>query len=175
MAVCSAIVKRTAWILHCYTIMKRDTTVQLTLLVDAAPEVIWNALTDPQLTKLYLEGLQVRGTWEIGSPLLWVETIEGAEHLRFKGQVMASLPGRRLRYTRLAADGKLPDEPGNYTTVDISFSQARHGHTRVELWHGDFAGLPQDVRRARAAGRLWVEALVGLKRVSEEQQALRAA
>lgn len=155
--------------------MERSTTVELTLLVDAAPEVIWRALIDPQLTKLYMEGWQGRSSWEPGSPVLWVEQVEGTEFVRAKGTVMASLPGRRLRYTRLATDGKLPDEPASYTTVDLVLEEERDGRTRVRLWHGDFAGLPQDVRKARAAGRVWVEALVGLKRVSEEQQGLMAA
>ena len=157
------------------TTMERDTTVHLTLLVDALPETIWKSLTDPQLSKLYLEGWQARSTWMTGASVLWLETEEGTEHLRAQGTIMACLPGRRLRYTRLLTNGKLPDEPASYTTVDIVLDEERDGRTRVELYHGDFAGLPHDVRTARAAGRTWVEALVGLKRVSEEQQAAIAA
>ena len=155
--------------------MERDTTVNLKLLVDASPDTIWKALVDPKLTKLYLEGWQARSAWRPGDPVLWVENVEGTEHLRAKGTVMASIPGRRLRYTKLPTDGKLPDEPASYTTVDIVLEQDRDGRTRLELWQGDFAGLPHDVRRARAAGRAWVEALVGLKRVSEEEMASKAA
>lgn len=155
--------------------MKRDTIVELTLLVDASPAVIWRVLTDPQLTKLYLEGWQGRSTWQQGAGLVWVEKVEGSELVRAKGTVMASIPAHRLRYTRLVTDGKLPDEPASYTTVDIVLDDLGDGRTRVRLWHGDFAGLPQDVRRARAAGRTWVEALVGLKRVSEEEQGVMAA
>ena len=148
--------------------MERDTTVQLTLLVDATPATIWQALTEPRLTKLYMEGWQARSTWKVGAPLLWVEQIEGMDHLRAKGTVMACIPEHRLRYTRLILDGKLPDEPASFTTVDITLEQEGTERTKVVLWHGDYAGLPQDVRRARAAGRVWVEALVGLKRISEE-------
>ncbi len=155
--------------------MERDTIVERTLLVDAGPMTIWKALTDPQWTKLYLEGWHARSEWKIGAPVMWVENVEGTEHLRAKGIVMACIPGRRLRYTRLLTDGKLPDEPASYTTVDIVLDEERDGRTRVQLWHGDFAGLPQDVRRARAAGRVWVESLVGLKRVAEELQSQRAA
>lgn len=149
--------------------MERDTTVQLTLLVDASPAAIWRSLTDPHLTKLYMEGWQVRSTLKVGSPILWVEQIEGMEYVRAQGTVMACIPDRRLRYTRLVLDGKLPDEPASYTTVDVTLEQEEPQRTRVELWHGDFAGLPHDVRRARATGRAWVESLVGLKRITEEQ------
>ncbi len=156
-------------------VMERDTTISLTLLVDATAETIWHSLTDPQRTKLYMEGWQVRSSWKVGTSILWVEQIDGTEHVRAKGVVMAFIPGRRLRYTRLVTDGKLPDEPASYTTVDINLESLSAGHTRVELWHGDFAGLPHDVRRARATGRVWVEALVGLKRISEEQHDRLAA
>lgn len=155
--------------------MKRDTIVERTLLIDAGPATIWKALTDPQVTKLYLEGWQARSAWKVGAPLLWFENVEGTEHLRAQGTVMAMIPGRRLRYTRLLTDGKLPDVPASYTTVDIVLDEERDGRTRVQLWHGDFAGLPHDVRRARAAGRVWVESLVGLKRVTEEMQTQKAA
>ncbi len=155
--------------------MERETTVQRTVLVEASPMVIWEVLTDPLSTKLYLGGQQARSTWKTGASVLWVETIERSETLRAKGTVMASMPGHRLRYTKLPTDGKLPDEPASYTTVDLFMEEVGEGLTRVELWQGDFAGLPQDVRRARAAGRDWDEALVGLKRVSEEKQAQKAA
>jgi uncharacterized protein YndB with AHSA1/START domain len=164
-----------AWIMRCSLIMERVTTVQLILLVDASPAVIWKALTDPQLTKLYREGLQARSRWERGAPLQWVDLTEGQENIRAQGIVMTALNEQRLRYTFLELDGGLPDEPASYTTVDISMEVERDGRTRIQLWQGDFAGLPQDVRRAREAGKQWVEALVGLKRTAEEQQGAMAA
>lgn len=155
--------------------MERVTTIQLTLLVDASPAVIWKALTDPHLTKLYREGWQARSEWERGSPLQWVDRTEGQEYLRAKGTVMTAVFGQRLRYTYLELERGLPDEPASYTTVDIAMEVERDGRTRIQLWQGDFAGLPQDVRRAREEGKKWVEALVGLKRTAEEQQGLMAA
>ncbi len=155
--------------------MERETVIQRTLLVDAGPQAIWRALTEPELTKLYSEGWQARSTWKQGAPVVWVEKVEGEEHVRAKGTVMASQPGRRLRYTCLVLGSDLPDEPSSYTTVDLLLEPERDGRTRLELWHGDFAGLPQDVRRAREAGREWVEVLVGIKRVAEEEQRSQAA
>ncbi|MCC6399895.1 MAG: SRPBCC domain-containing protein [Flavobacteriales bacterium] len=155
--------------------MERETIIQRTLLVDASPRAIWRVLTEPQLTKLYLEGSQARSSWKPGAPVVWVDKTDGQERVRAKGIVMACQTERRLRYTCLLVDSDLPDEPASYTTVDILLEPERDGRTRLELWHGDFAGLPQDVRRAREAGREWVEVLVGIKRTAEEQQDQMAA
>lgn len=155
--------------------MEKETIVERTLLVDAAPMVIWKVLTEPELSKLYMDGWMVRSTWRRGAPIVWTERVEGETHNRAKGTIMASLPGRRLRYTQYMVSSGLPDSPESYNTVDISLSEEKDGRTKVHLWHGDFAGLPDDVRRAREAGRKWVEALVGLKRTAEEQQGALAA
>lgn len=145
------------------------------MFVNAGPEVVWKALTDPELTKLYMQGWMGLSSWKPGTPLRWMEKQDGQQVEQAQGTVMESLPARRLRYTCYKPSSGLPDEPASYTTVDITLEVDRDGRTRLHLWHGDFAGLPNDVRRAREAGRTWVEALVGLKRVAEEQQDLMAA
>jgi uncharacterized protein YndB with AHSA1/START domain len=155
--------------------MERETTIERSLYINASPEVIWRVLTEPELTKLYREGWHVRSDWKRGGPVQWFDKLEGVEQLKAQGTLMAYLPGDRLRYTWLDLRHELPDEPASYTTVDISLHAERDGRTHLHLWHGDFAGLPHDVRRAREVGRQWVEALVGLKRVAEEQQGQMAA
>ena len=155
--------------------MEQPTTVDRVLYVDASPEVIWKTLTDPQLTKLYRHNRLVFSDWRRGSPIRWMERTEGEQVLHEHGIIMAGDPGRRLRYTTFSPSGGLPDEPGNYTTVDILLETERDGRTKVTLWQGEFAGLPDAVKRAREAGRDWVEALVGLKRVAEEQERAIAA
>ncbi|HOZ40337.1 MAG: SRPBCC domain-containing protein [Flavobacteriales bacterium] len=155
--------------------MERGTSIRLTLLVDASTEAVWRTLVEPHLTRLYRAGQQASTTWERNSPLLWVEHVEGQQHLRAKGTVLAYQPGQRLRYTQYEPASGLPDEPASYTTVDLALTAERDGRTRVDLWQGDFAGLPHDVRRTREASKQWVEALVGLKRTAEEQQGQMAA
>jgi len=155
--------------------MEQVTINQLTLLVDASPNVIWRALTEPALMKHYRSGWQAQSTWKRGAELEWVERSEGQEIVRAKGTVMAAYENQRLRYTYYELDSGLPDEKASYITIDISITVERDGRSCIQLWQGDFAGLPQDVRRAREAGKQWVEALVGLKRISEEQQGMRTA
>ncbi|MBP7513975.1 MAG: SRPBCC domain-containing protein [Flavobacteriales bacterium] len=152
-----------------------ETNVLRTLLVDAPQEFIWKALTDPNITRLYTSRA-ISQDLRQGEPLQWYSREEDStRHMMAKGMVLALVPGERLRYTHYHVGSDLPDEFANYTTVDIHLTPEPDGRTRVDLWEGDFAGLPQAVKRAREAGKVWVEALVGLKRESEEQARLMAA
>ncbi|MBL7964745.1 MAG: SRPBCC domain-containing protein [Flavobacteriales bacterium] len=155
--------------------MEKETIIQRTLLIDASLEVVWKALTEPELARLYSSGWMAQSTWKRGAPIVWKERVEGELFHRAHGTIMTCIPEQRLRFTLWTVGSGLADEPANYTTIDISLFEERDGRTRLELWHGDYAGLPEDTKRAREAGKHWVEALVGLKRVSEEQQGQRAA
>ncbi len=139
-----------------------ETNVLRTLLVDAPPAAVWEALTDPKLARLYMGAMPC------------CELQPGNQTLVAKGTILAVKPGDRLRYSTYSPSSKLPDEPASHTTVDLHLIPAGGG-TRVELWQGDFAGLPDAARRAREAGRNWVEHLVGLKRVAEETWEAKAA
>lgn len=151
-----------------------ETNVLRTLLVDAPPAAVWKALTDPALARLYMGATPTSGLRR-GRPIQWfAQEPQGDATLIAKGVLMAVLPGERLRYTTVAVNGDLPDEPASHTTVDLHLIPDGSG-TRVELWQGDFAGLPNAPRRAREAGKVWVERLVGLKRVSEEVWEAKAA
>ncbi len=152
-----------------------ETNVLRTLLVDAPPDAVWKALTEPQLARLYM-GAVPSTDLQPDKPVQWFRREEnGDQTLVAKGTVLAVHPGERLRYTTYSPKTKLPDEPASHTTVDIHLIAEEDGGTRVELWQGDFAGLPHAVRLAREAGKQWVEQLVGLKRTAEEQQRALAA
>ena len=152
-----------------------ETNVMRTLLVDAPPEVIWKSLIDPNITRLYTS-TAISTDLKAGGPIQWFSREEDSTRLVVaKGTVMALVPNERLRYTTYHVGSDLPDEPASHTTVDLLLEPEPDGRTRVTLWEGDFTGLPNAVRRAREAGKLWVEALVGLKRESEEQARAMAA
>lgn len=152
-----------------------ETNVLRTLLVDAPQEVIWKALTDPSITRLYTS-TSISQDLEPGRSIQWFARQEDqTRQLVAKGTVLALVPNERLRYTNYVLASGLPDEPASHTTVDLHLEPEPDGRTRVSLWEGDFTGLPNAVKRAREAGKVWVEVLVGLKRESEEQARLMAA
>jgi uncharacterized protein YndB with AHSA1/START domain len=152
-----------------------ETNVLRTMLVDAPPAAVWKALVDPNLARLYM-GATPCCELQRGKPIQWYLREESGDRtLVAKGTVMALLPAERLRFTYYTLASKLPDEPASHTTVDFHLIADGDDRTRVEFWQGDFAGLPDAERRAREAGRIWVEHLVGLKRVAEETWEAKAA
>lgn len=149
--------------------MEKITTVDRTMMIDAPPSAVWKAMTDPSLIRLYRMNSSMEGGWEKGGWVRWYELKDGKEVLQAKGKVLEMMPERRLRHSNYSPSLGLPDEPENYTTIDFTLDVERDGRTRLHLWQGEFAGLPHAERLARAAGKEWVEALVGLKRIAEEQ------
>ena len=125
--------------------MDKQTTVERTLYIDAPPGVVWKAMTESHLIRLYRLNSSIQGEWRKGAMIQWFELKDGKEVLQAKGKVMELMPGHRLRHTTYTPASGLP------------------------VWQGEFAGLPHAERLAREAGRRWVEALVGLKRVAEEE------
>ncbi len=154
---------------------KDETNVHRTLIVDAPAEFVWAALSDPKLTHLSL-AWSLQGELQRGNRFQWLVRDEaGANEVAALGTVLTMFPGQRLRYSHYDVRSGLPDEPASRTTVDLHLIPEAVDRTRLELWQGDFDGLPHAARRAREAGRQWVERLVGVKRVAEELSRAEAA
>ncbi|MCB0766756.1 MAG: SRPBCC domain-containing protein [Flavobacteriales bacterium] len=155
---------------------KDETNVHRTLIVDAPVEFVWAALSDPKLTHLSL-AWSLKGELQRGKRFQWMTRDEEGSGgaVAAEGTVLTLFPGERLRYSHYDVRSGLPDEPASRTTVDLHLIAETPGRTRLELWQGDFLGLPHAARRAREAGRQWVERLVGVKRVAEELSRAQAA
>jgi len=64
---------------------------------------------------------------------------------------------------------------GAQNEARLTLAGTNEHRNAVHLRQGDFAGLPDAVRRAREVGKVWVEALVGLKREAEQEARSLAA
>ncbi|MBL7950588.1 MAG: SRPBCC domain-containing protein [Flavobacteriales bacterium] len=154
---------------------KDDTNVRRTLIVDAPAEFVWAALSDPKLTHLSMSWW-LQGELQRGKHFQWLKRDDvGTSLVAAEGTVLTVFPGERLRYSHYDVGNDLPDEPASRTTVDLHVIPESDERTRLEFWQGDFEGLPHAARRAREAGRNWVERLVGVKRVAEELSRAQAA
>ena len=56
--------------------------------IDAPPEKVWRALTDPELIKKYMFGSEVKTDWKPGSPITWTGEFEGRAY-EDKGEIIS--------------------------------------------------------------------------------------
>jgi len=90
-----------------------------TITINAIPEQVWNALTNPGIMKKWMAEpefeLEITTDWRVGHPI----TIKGFHHLPFinKGTVLRFEPYRVFKYNYLSSISELPEEPQNFTSI----------------------------------------------------------
>lgn len=84
--------------------------------IEATPDQVWAALTDPAQIKQYMFGSEVQTDWQVGSPIVWQGEYEGKRY-EDKGEILEFEPGRRLSMTHFSAMSGAEDTPENYHTL----------------------------------------------------------
>ncbi|WP_433216733.1 SRPBCC domain-containing protein [Dactylosporangium sp. CS-047395] len=126
-------------------------TRTFTLYIAATPERVWQALTEPTLTRRYYLGLAVESTWQPGTPILF-HARRGPINDVLYGEIVHAVPHLLLIHSLLAARCWL--------TWEITETQP--GLTRVALAVDDLEPDP-DPERDEA----WSRVVSGLKTVLE--------
>ena len=130
--------------------------------IDAPPEKVWRALTDPQLIKKYMFGSEVRTDWKPGSPITWQGEFEGRKYMD-KGEIIAVKPGRRLEVTHFSPLTGQEDRPENYHRVSYELQQT-DGGTSLRLTQDNSSSAEE----AEHSAATWQMMLDGLKKVAEQ-------
>lgn len=129
--------------------------------VSAAPDQVWQALTDPKQIKRYMFGAEVDASWEPGSPITWKGEYDGRSY-EDKGEVLEVEPGRRLAVNHFSPLSGQEDRPENYHRLTYEIEPAGdHTHVRLEQ---DNAGSPEEAEHSR---QNWQTMLDNLKNLVE--------
>jgi uncharacterized protein YndB with AHSA1/START domain len=84
--------------------------------IDAAPERVWAALTEPDQIAVYMQGSRVTTTWEIGTAITWDGEHDGRAY-QDKGEVLTYDEPHVLSVTHYSPMMGQPDEPESYHTL----------------------------------------------------------
>lgn len=139
--------------------------------IQATPAAVWDALVNPDKTKVYMFGCAALSDWKVGSPLLWEGTWEGQTMVFVKGNVTHIEPEKRLDYTVFDPNGSLADVPENYLTVSYVLEPTADG-TRFSVSQGDYNKVGEGARRYEESynnGEGWQPLLVQIKALVEGQ------
>lgn len=131
--------------------------------IEASPEDVWAALTDPEEIEKYMFGSQVETDWERGSPIAWKGEHEGkpfADH----GKILEIEPPHRLKVTHFSPTSGKQDLPENYHT--ILYELEEEGDTTTVRLSQDNNASPEEASHSQTN---WKKMLTGLKEVVEAE------
>jgi uncharacterized protein YndB with AHSA1/START domain len=131
--------------------------------IDAPPEEVWRALTDPAAIREFMFGSDVRTDWQPGSPITWKGEFEGKSY-EDKGEILTVQPGRLLEVSHFSPLSGQEDKPKNYHRVRYEL-QPDGGRTRLLLTQ-DNSGSAEEAEHSSAT---WQAMLDGLKKVVEQR------
>jgi uncharacterized protein YndB with AHSA1/START domain len=136
---------------------KQFRDAEANIVVAPPPERVWKALTDPADVKEYFLGTHVTSSWREGDPVTFEGEWQGKSY-QDKGTVLEARPNELLRITHYSPLSGLPDEPGNYHTVEYGLEAVAEG-TRVSIIQGNNRSDDE----AAESEKLWSTVLGNLK------------
>jgi len=81
---------------------------------------VWEALTNPELMKKWMSETEINiiTDWKVGSPMIIRGNLHGIK-FENKGTVLQFEPEKILQYNYLSSISRLPDQPGNYSSIEF--------------------------------------------------------
>jgi uncharacterized protein YndB with AHSA1/START domain len=98
--------------------------------IDAAPERVWEVLTDPDEIAQFMFGARVDTDWDEGSRISWSGEYDGNAY-EDHGEILEVVEGKRLRMTHFSPLSGEDDIPENHHTLDYQLSHDGTGTTLV--------------------------------------------
>jgi uncharacterized protein YndB with AHSA1/START domain len=136
--------------------------------VNAPPDLVWRALTDPAMVRQYMHGTNMQTDWIVGNPITWTGEWQGKAY-EDKGTVVAVEPKKLLKVTHWSPMGGSEDKPENYHTV--TYELAEHGQETILTLEQD--NNPTQEAANTMAEQNWGPVLDGLKAAAEKSATQR--
>jgi uncharacterized protein YndB with AHSA1/START domain len=145
-----------------------DYVVKKHVTIEASPEEVWQALTDPKFTKNYYFGCEVHSSWKIGSSIRFTRKIFWYT-FELKGEIRKIKPMKLLQYTLMKHKFFGKSDSTNYSLVTDELSLLEDGKTILSITD-DVGDAPGAEKRYRKSIQGWDNILHGLKQFLEEKK-----
>ena len=153
-----------------YKKMDEPKVVKSEITIDANPAKVWDALVNPEKTKVYMFGCETVSDWKVGSELLWRGEYEGKEMVFVKGKIVAIEPEKLLTYTVIDPFASYPDIPENY--LNVTYELLEQGvQTTLVVTQDGFENAAEGEKRYKDVynnGEGWNPILAEIKKLAEE-------
>lgn len=149
--------------------MKPQKNVSNTIVIYASAADVWDALVNPEKTKVYMFGCEAVSDWKVGSELLWRGQHEGKDMVFVKGKIVANHPNKELVYTVIDPFATYPDIPENY--LNVTYKLEKMGaDTKLTVIQDGFESAAEGDKRYDEVynkGEGWNPILVQIKTLVE--------
>lgn len=149
--------------------MNKPLIVKNKITINAPASAVWDALTNPELTKKYMFGSEAVSDWKTGSPLLWKGRLEGEEMIFVKGTVLDIQPNTLLKYTVIDPNAEMEDIPENYLNVTC-YLEEQNNQTVLTVIQDGFETAADGEKRYEDVynnGEGWNPILIEIKKLVE--------
>ncbi len=133
--------------------------VRKKVILNASPSSVWDALTNPEITKKYFFNCAVYSDWREGSSITFKGKLFLVKNIEMKGTIVKAEPGKLLKYT--LHNGKAKSQ--STVTDQLSF---KDGQTILSVSDDVGSGEGAEKRFKRSV-KGWDKVLKGLKEVVE--------
>ncbi len=138
---------------------------KFTVVINAAPNVVWEALTNPLFTKIYMFGCEVISDWKLWESVEWKGAEDGIIYV--KGILMDFEVNKKLSFTVFDPNAGYKDIPENYLTTTYILEESM-GKTILSISQGDYAKVENGTKRFKESGG-WKMVLQNLKKMLEAE------
>ncbi|PWI48478.1 hypothetical protein CEE45_06220 [Candidatus Heimdallarchaeota archaeon B3_Heim] len=84
--------------------MSEKLTVEKTIMIEATTSTVWDALTNPEITKQYFLNCEAISDWNTGDPIIYKMISDGKEVIPVKGVILRQKSEKLLEYTCFAPE-----------------------------------------------------------------------
>ncbi len=135
--------------------------INKSITINATPEKVWDALTNPEKTKQYFFRCEVHSDWKTGGPIIFRGEPTPGQKTELKGRILQIQPRQLLKYTLNHSD-----ESGYSTVTDVL--KYENGKTTLTI-SDDIGDTPGAEDRYKKSEQGWEMVLNGLKQLVEKK------
>ncbi len=150
--------------------MSQSIFVSNSIDIRATKAEVWDALVNPEKTKIYMFGCAAISGWKPGDELIWKGVFDGHELIAVKGNIVSIDAPHRLEYTTFDPNNpEMADRPENYLDVIYTLEE-KGGVTTLTASQGDFSKVANGEERYKEVynnGEGWNPVLVQIKALVE--------
>jgi uncharacterized protein YndB with AHSA1/START domain len=151
--------------------MEEQLIVRNEIKLNAPIEEVWEAMVNPEKTKIYMFGCEAISDWSPGSLLLWKGQHEGKEVVFVKGYVVEINEPTLLRYTVFDPNSTMEDIQANYLNVTYKLEKIDHG-TLLTVTQDGFETAARGLERYQEIynnGEGWNPILIAISNLLEKK------